>query len=44
MSPDFKDMDSYIIAHLRGWLEGDNRYDLTAIPRLIERIDGMDND
>ena len=38
--------DAYIIPHLRNWAEGENPYDHTAIPRLIENIkkDGISID
>lgn len=32
--------ESYIIAHLENWKEGYNRFDSTAIPRLIENAEG----
>ena len=31
--------DAYIIGHLSGWANGDNPYDDTAIPKLIESIE-----
>ncbi len=29
---------AYIIPHLEKWADGDNPYDATAIPRLIEHL------
>ena len=33
---------AYIIAHLNGWANGDNPYDSTAIPKLIEHLEYED--
>lgn len=40
----WRDLDSYIIAHLVAWRDGDNRYDATALPRLRERFDEDEED
>lgn len=31
--------DVYILGHLRNWANGENQYDNTAIPKLIEGIE-----
>jgi hypothetical protein len=36
--------DAYILGHLRAWMDGDNKYDTTSIPRLIERFTGEESD
>jgi len=35
--------DAYIIGHLNSWAHGDNPYDRTAIPRLIEDMEARKN-
>jgi hypothetical protein len=37
-------LDSYICGHLRGWANGGNRYDTTAIPRLIEQLENEEKE
>ncbi|MAG24725.1 hypothetical protein CMI47_04010 [Candidatus Pacearchaeota archaeon] len=36
---DQRGAESYIIAHLRNWARGENPYDASAIPRLIENLE-----
>lgn len=34
--------EAYIIGHLENWAEGNNQYDTTAIPYLIESLEEED--
>lgn len=33
--------ETYIVAHLKNWADGNNPYDATAIPRLMENIESI---
>ena len=37
-------LSSYICGYLTGWAEGTNPHDSTAIPRLIEEVEAMEED
>jgi len=39
---DQRGAESYIIAHLRNWARGENPYDATTIPKLIESVEDGD--
>ncbi len=39
---DQRGAESYIIAHLRNWARGENPYDTTTIPKLIESVEDGD--